>query len=71
MAVQKSRKSKAKRNSRRSSNTFFKMPTFSFDKETGEIHLRHFITKTGFYLGKQVFKKLDLKKNKKKNELDN
>ncbi|HIH2763643.1 MAG TPA: 50S ribosomal protein L32 [Candidatus Azoamicus sp.] len=65
MAVQKSRKSKSKRNMRRSSNSVFVLPTMSLDKETGEFHLRHFITKSGYYKGKQVFKKLRIKKNKK------
>jgi large subunit ribosomal protein L32 len=64
MAVQKSRKSKSKRNKRRSANTIFFPPTLSKDKETGETHLRHFVTKTGYYKGIQVIKKD--KKTKKK-----
>lgn len=71
MAVQKSRKSKSKRNSRRSSNTVFNLPTVSIDKETGEMHLRHFITKTGYYKGRQVFKRMKLKKAKKPELGDN
>lgn len=67
MAVQKSRKSKSKRNMRRSANSVFVLPTVSLDKETGEFHLRHFITKTGYYKGKQVFKKARIKKDKKNN----
>ncbi|HIH2763315.1 MAG TPA: 50S ribosomal protein L32 [Candidatus Azoamicus sp.] len=67
MAVQKSRKSKSKRNMRRSANSVFVLPTLSLDKETGEFHLRHFITKNGFYKGKQVFKKIKIKKSKKDN----
>lgn len=63
MAVQKSRKSKSKRNKRRSANTIFTTPTLSKDKETGEIHMRHFVTKTGYYKGNLVIKKE--KKNKK------
>lgn len=63
MAVQKSKKSKSKRNKRRSANTIFIPPTISKDKETGETHIRHFITKNGYYRGKQIIKK---EKNKKK-----
>jgi len=66
MAVQKSKKSKSKRNKRRSSNTQFKIPTLSIDKETGETHIRHFITKNGYYKGKQIIK--NTKKKKKKSE---
>jgi large subunit ribosomal protein L32 len=62
MAVQKSKKSRSKRDKRRNSNTIFKIPTLSIDKETGETHIRHFMTKTGFYKGKQV---INIKKNKK------
>lgn len=62
MAVQKSRKSKAKRNKRRSANTIFIPSTLSKDKETGETHMRHFITKSGYYKGKLVIKKKEKKK---------
>ncbi|MCC6972183.1 MAG: 50S ribosomal protein L32 [Phycisphaerales bacterium] len=62
MAVQKSRKSKSKRNKRRSANTIFIAPTLSQDKETREIHMRHFITKTGYYKGNLVLKKEKKKK---------
>lgn len=69
MAVQKSRKSKSKRNKRRSANTIFIAPTLSKDRETGEIHMRHFITKTGYYKGSLVIKKEKKKKiNTNKNE---
>jgi len=69
MAVQKSRKSKSKRNIRKSANMIFKLPTLSLDKETGELHLRHFITKSGYYKGKHVFKKIKINR-KKKSDLD-
>jgi len=65
MAVPKRKKSKSKRNKRRNSNTLFKMPTLSIDQETGETHLRHFITNSGYYRGKQIIKKI--KKDKSKN----
>jgi len=64
MAVQKSKKTKSKRNKRRSANTVFKVPTLSIDQETGETHLRHFMTKSGYYKGKQIIKKTK-KKTKK------
>lgn len=66
MAVQKSRKSKSKKNKRRSANTIFISPTLSKDIETGETHIRHFVTKTGYYKGKQVIKTEQKKINKKK-----
>lgn len=69
MAVQKSKKSKAKRNSRRSANTIFTSPTLSKDKETGETHMRHFITKTGYYKGNLVVKQKE--KKKKLDKADN
>lgn len=65
MAVQKSRKSKSKKNKRRKANTVFIAPTLSKDKETGEIHIRHFVTKSGYYKGKQVIKKENKKDSKK------
>ncbi len=55
MAVQKSRKTPSKRGMRRSHNAL-KNPALSEDQETGEIHLRHHITKDGYYRGKQVVK---------------
>lgn len=67
MAVQKSRKSKSKRNKRRSANTIFTPSTLSKDIETGETHIRHFLTKDGYYKGKQIIKK-KLKKSNNKNQ---
>ncbi|HIH2763909.1 MAG TPA: 50S ribosomal protein L32 [Candidatus Azoamicus sp.] len=67
MAVQKSRKSKSKRNKRRSANTIFIPPTLSKDKETGETHMRHFMTKTGYYKGNLIIKKEKKKKIEKTN----
>ena len=55
MAVQKSRKTPSKRGMRRSHNAL-KNPALSEDQETGEIHLRHHITKDGYYRGKRVIK---------------
>ncbi len=53
MAVQKSRKSRARRGMRRSHDALV-APTLSRDVETGEVHLRHHITPNGFYRGKRV-----------------
>ena len=53
MAVQKSKKSRSRRGMRRSHDAL-KGPTLSTDPVTGEIHIRHHITKTGFYKGKNV-----------------
>jgi large subunit ribosomal protein L32 len=54
MAVQKSRKSKSKKNMRRSHDSLNK-PACSVDKTTGVKHLRHNIAKDGYYKGEQIF----------------
>ena len=53
MAVQKSRKSPSKRGMRRSHDAL-KAPTLSADPTSGETHLRHHITKDGYYRGRKV-----------------
>lgn len=53
MAVQKSKKSRSRRDMRRSHDGA-KSPTYSVDGSTGELHRRHHITAGGFYRGKQV-----------------
>ena len=53
MAVQKSRKTPSKRGMRRSHNAL-KNPALSEDPETGETHLRHHVSASGFYKGKKV-----------------
>lgn len=53
MAVQKSKKSPSRRGMRRSHNALTN-PTLSEDQETGELHLRHHMTKDGYYRGKQI-----------------
>lgn len=53
MAVQKSKKSRSRRDMRRGQDKI-KMPEVSTDSESGERHLRHHITATGFYRGKQM-----------------
>ncbi len=57
MAVQKSKVSRARRGARRSHNAL-KKESLSLDSVSGEKHLRHHMTKDGFYKGKKV---LDLK----------
>ncbi len=53
MAVQKSRKTPSTRGMRRSHDALSPKLT-SIDKVSGETHLRHHITKDGFYRGKKV-----------------
>ncbi|MCU0754161.1 MAG: 50S ribosomal protein L32 [Xanthomonadales bacterium] len=53
MAVQKSRKSPSRRGMRRSHDAIGG-PTLSVDKQTGEKHRRHHVSKDGFYRGRQV-----------------
>jgi large subunit ribosomal protein L32 len=55
MAVQKSRKSRSKRNMRRAHDTLTS-PAISIDATSGETHIRHHITKDGYYRGKKVLK---------------
>ncbi len=53
MAVQKGRKTRSRRNMRRSHDTL-KGTTLSIDPNTGETHMRHHITAEGFYRGRKV-----------------
>ncbi|MGB0663256.1 MAG: 50S ribosomal protein L32 [Pontibacterium sp.] len=53
MAVQKSKKSRSKRDMRRSHDAL-NGPTLSVDATTGETHRRHHVSADGFYRGKQV-----------------
>ncbi|MCP0914398.1 MULTISPECIES: 50S ribosomal protein L32 [Legionella] len=53
MAVQQNRKSRSRRDMRRSHDALTK-PTLSVDKTTGETHLRHHITPDGYYRGRKV-----------------
>ncbi|MEC7832548.1 MAG: 50S ribosomal protein L32 [Pseudomonadota bacterium] len=63
MAVQKSKKSRSKRDMRRAHDSL-STPKSSVDKTTGVTHLRHHIAKDGFYRGKEVIKP-KIKKEKK------
>lgn len=53
MAVQKSRKTRSKRDMRRSHDAL-KPSTLSTDQTSGETHRRHHLTLTGYYRGRQV-----------------
>jgi len=53
MAVQKNRKSRSKRDKRRTHDEMTQ-PTLSIDQTTGETHRRHHITRDGFYRGRRV-----------------
>lgn len=53
MAVQKSKKSRARRDMRRSHDALVG-PSLSIDKTTGETHRRHHMTADGYYKGRQV-----------------
>lgn len=57
MAVQKSRKSPSRRGMRRSHDALVPRQ-LSTDPTTGETHIRHHMTKDGYYRGRQV---LDVK----------
>jgi len=53
MAVQQNRKTRSRRDMRRSHDGLGK-ETLSTDSTTGEIHLRHHVTPDGFYRGRKV-----------------
>lgn len=53
MAVQQNKKSRSKRDMRRSHDALT-LPTLSVDATTGEVHRRHHITEDGYYRGKKV-----------------
>lgn len=53
MAVQKNRKTRSKRDMRRSHDALGKT-TLSIDPTTGETHRRHHVTADGYYRGRQV-----------------
>ncbi len=55
MAVGQARMTRSKRGMRRSHDAL-KNPTLSIDAVSGETHLRHHMTKDGFYRGRQIIK---------------
>lgn len=56
MAVQQNKPTRSKRGMRRSHDKLA-VPNIATDKVSGEHHLRHHITKDGFYLGRKVITK--------------
>lgn len=56
MAVQQNKKSRSKRDMRRSHDALTG-PTLSVDAVSGEKHMRHHITADGFYRGRKVIDK--------------
>lgn len=55
MAVQQNKKSPSKRGMHRS-HDFLVSPALAVEPSTGEQHLRHHISPTGYYRGKRVVK---------------
>jgi len=55
MAVQQNKKSPSKRGMHRSHNALT-VPGLALEPTTGEVHLRHHISPTGFYRGRKVLK---------------
>lgn len=53
MAVAQNKKSRSRRDMRRSHDRLIK-PTLSVDPTTGETHLRHHMTPDGYYRGKKI-----------------
>jgi large subunit ribosomal protein L32 len=55
MAVQQNKKSPSKRGMHRSHNALV-TPGIGIEPTTGEVHMRHHISPTGFYRGRKVLK---------------
>ncbi len=55
MAVQQNKKSASRRDMRRSHDALGK-PALALEPSTGEVHLRHHVSPSGFYRGKKVVK---------------
>ena len=53
MAVQKSRKTRSRRGMRRAHDAL-SSAALSVDETSGEVHLRHHVSKDGFYRGRKV-----------------
>ena len=58
MAVQQNTKSPSRRNMRRSHDSL-SAPALAVEPTTGETHLRHHVSPSGFYRGKKVVKSDD------------
>ena len=57
MAVQQNKKSPSKRGMHRSHDVLI-APPLAVEPTTGEVHLRHHVSPTGYYRGKKVAKGL-------------
>ncbi|MCB1907930.1 MAG: 50S ribosomal protein L32 [Rhodocyclaceae bacterium] len=55
MAVQQNKKSPSKRGMHRSHDALA-TPALAVESTTGEVHLRHHVSPSGFYRGKKVVK---------------
>lgn len=55
MAVQQNKKSPSRRGMRRA-HDFLTNPTLSVEPTTGEVHMRHHVSPSGFYRGKKLGK---------------
>ena len=53
MAVQQNKKSPSRRGMRRSHDALSN-PPLAVEPATGEVHLRHHVSRSGFYRGKKV-----------------
>jgi large subunit ribosomal protein L32 len=58
MAVQQNKKSPSKRGMHRSHDHLHK-PALAVEPTTGEVHLRHHVSPSGYYRGKKVVKNKD------------
>ena len=56
MAVQKSKKSRSRSGMRRSHDRAI-LPALSVEKASGEMHIRHHMTESGYYRGKRIIDK--------------
>lgn len=54
MAVQQNRKTRSRRDMRRSHDALT-AATLTVDSKTGETHRRHHVTKDGYYRGRNLF----------------
>jgi large subunit ribosomal protein L32 len=58
MAVQQNKKSPSRRGMHRS-HDYLSQPALAVEPTTGERHLRHHVSPTGYYRGKKVVKSKD------------
>ena len=60
MAVQQRKKSKSRRDMRRSHDALG-LETLSIEPETGELHRRHHVSDDGYYRGRRVLPEVAIK----------